>query len=112
MASGPLKDRWCSEGEKFCARSRNRTGGRLAGFVEDSATKRWRKRSARSSRPVFRRAARRGERPRKRLSRGTRKGVDVTLIRWMARLTPTQRLAVLQDYVNLTTMLRRAATTD
>jgi hypothetical protein len=41
-----------------------------------------------------------------------RAGVDVTLIRWMARLTPTQRLAVLQDHLKLVTALRRAATTD
>ncbi|HSR68651.1 MAG TPA: hypothetical protein VLU25_11990 [Acidobacteriota bacterium] len=27
-------------------------------------------------------------------------GVDVTLIRWMLTLTPTQRLQVLQDFVN------------
>ncbi len=47
-----------------------------------------------------------------RLRRGTRAGVDVTLIRWMLRLTPTQRLAVLQDHIKLVTALRRAATTD
>lgn len=52
------------------------------------------------------------ERSRQRLRRGTRTGVDLTLIRWMARLTPTQRLAVLQDHVTLVTALRRAATTD
>ena len=52
------------------------------------------------------------ERPRQRLRRMTRTGVDLTLIRWMARLTPTQRLAVLQDHVTLVTALRRAATTD
>jgi hypothetical protein len=39
-------------------------------------------------------------------------GVDLTLIRWMAGLTPTQRLAVLQDHVNLVTALRRASTAD
>jgi hypothetical protein len=44
--------------------------------------------------------------------RGTRSGIDVTLIRWMAGLTPTQRLAVLQDHVKLVTALRRAAPTD
>jgi len=46
------------------------------------------------------------------VSRATRKGVDLTLIRWMARLTPTQRLAVLQDHVNFVNALRRAAPTD
>jgi hypothetical protein len=38
--------------------------------------------------------------------------VDLTLIRWMARLTPTQRLAVLQDHIKLVSAYRRAATTD
>jgi hypothetical protein len=52
------------------------------------------------------------ERTRQRLRRGARTGVDVTLIRWMVRLTPTQRLAVLQDHIKLVTALRRAATTD
>ena len=52
------------------------------------------------------------ERTRQHLWRGARTGVDVTLIRWMVRLTPTQRLAVLQDYIKLVTALRRAATTD
>jgi hypothetical protein len=52
------------------------------------------------------------KRTRQRLWRGARSGVDVTLIRWMVRLTPTQRLAVLQDHVKLVTALRRAATTD
>jgi len=52
------------------------------------------------------------ERTRQRLWQRTRTGVDVTLIRWMVRLTPTQRLAVLQDHIKLVTALRRAATTD
>ena len=52
------------------------------------------------------------EHPRQRLWRGSRTGVDLTLIRWMVRLTPTQRLAVLQDHVKLVSALRRAATTD
>lgn len=43
---------------------------------------------------------------------GAQAGVDVTLIRWMVRLTPTQRLAVLQDHIRLVTALRRAAPTD
>jgi hypothetical protein len=34
--------------------------------------------------------------------------VDTTLVRWMARLTPTERLAVLQNYVNLVNKVRRA----
>ena len=68
-ASSPLKNRWRSEDEEFCARSRRRTGGKLAGFVEDSATKSWRKRPARSSRPVFQRAA-----------RSSRRGVALSLL--------------------------------
>jgi hypothetical protein len=36
----------------------------------------------------------------------------MTLIRWMARLTPTQRLAVLQDHVNLVNAVRRVAKRD
>ena len=54
----------------------------------------------------------RAEPARKRPSRATRNGVDVTLIRWMARLTPTQRLAVLQDHIELVSALRRAAVTE
>lgn len=38
--------------------------------------------------------------------------VDLTLIRWMARLTATQRLAALQDHVNLVSAVRRAPTSD
>lgn len=52
------------------------------------------------------------ERTPKRVARAARAGIDVTLIRWMLRLTPTQRLAVLQDHVKLVTALRRAATID
>ncbi len=39
-------------------------------------------------------------------------GVDLTLIRWMARLTPNQRLAVLQDHIKLVSAYRRGTTTD
>jgi hypothetical protein len=56
--------------------------------------------------------ARAAERTQRRLSRAARGDVDLTLIRWMARLTPTQRLAVLQDHIKLVTVLRRAATAD
>jgi len=56
--------------------------------------------------------AKRPERARKRSLRATVGAVDLTLIRWMARLTPTQRLAVLQDHINLVTALRRATTPD
>jgi hypothetical protein len=52
------------------------------------------------------------ERPRKRVTRAVRARIDVTLIRWMLRLTPTQRLAALQDHVKLVTVPRRAASTD
>jgi hypothetical protein len=48
----------------------------------------------------------------KRVTRTAQAGIDLTLIRWMLGLTPTQRLAVLQDHVKLVTLLRRAATTD
>jgi hypothetical protein len=53
-----------------------------------------------------------GEQNREALSRATRTRVDVTLIRWMLRLSPSQRLAVLEDHIKLVTALRRAATTD
>ena len=33
-------------------------------------------------------------------------GVDVTLIRWMLSLTPTERLACLQDFVDTCARLR------
>jgi hypothetical protein len=33
-------------------------------------------------------------------------GVDLSLIRWMLSLTPTERLATLQDYVDGITTLR------
>lgn len=45
-------------------------------------------------------------------ARPGRGGVDLTLIRWMARLTPTQRLAVLQDHVNLVSSVRRGRKRD
>ncbi len=35
-------------------------------------------------------------------------GVDVTLIRWMLSLTPTERLQVLQRHVNAVLRLRAA----
>lgn len=41
-----------------------------------------------------------------------RGGIDLTLIRWMVRLTPTQRLAALQDHIKLVTERRRGATAD
>ena len=44
--------------------------------------------------------------------RATSGRIDLTLIRWMARLTPNQRLAVLQDHVNLVSTARRATRTD
>jgi hypothetical protein len=36
-------------------------------------------------------------------------GVDLTLIRWMLRLTPAQRLQTAQSLVNATSALRRGA---
>jgi hypothetical protein len=35
--------------------------------------------------------------------------VDRTLIRWMLRLTPAERLQVLQDHINLVSSLRRGS---
>jgi hypothetical protein len=55
--SSPLKNRRRSEGDGFCARSRRRTGSTAVRFVEDSGTKSWRTRPARSRCPVFQRAA-------------------------------------------------------
>ncbi len=52
------------------------------------------------------------KRPRQRLRGGARPSVDVTLIRWMVGLPPTQRLAVLHDHIKLVTALRRAPATD
>jgi hypothetical protein len=39
-------------------------------------------------------------------------GVDATLIEWMLRLSPEERLQVLQDHVTLVTSLRRGKDTD
>ncbi|HVM94818.1 MAG TPA: hypothetical protein VMT89_00450 [Candidatus Acidoferrales bacterium] len=44
--------------------------------------------------------------------RSNRTSVDLSLIRWMARLTPTQRLDALQDHVNLAIAFPRAAKAD
>ena len=49
------------------------------------------------------------ERPPSRVQGRKRAEVDLSLVRWMARLTPTQRLNVLQDHVNLVNAARRAA---
>jgi hypothetical protein len=35
-------------------------------------------------------------------------GVDLTLIRWMLSMTPTQRLQTLQQYVNSVLKIRQA----
>ncbi len=37
-------------------------------------------------------------------------GVDLTLIRWMLSLTPTERLQVLQQHINAMEKLRNAKT--
>ncbi len=39
-------------------------------------------------------------------------GVDLTLIRWMLSLTPTERLEVLQQHVNSVLKLRTALESD
>ncbi len=67
--------------------------------------------AARAKRPVTRRT-KPAEPTLQGPRRMTRSGVDVTLIRWMACLTPTQRLAVLHDHIRLVTALRRAALSD
>ena len=54
----------------------------------------------------------RPERARKSPPGAAESSVDLTLIRWMVRLTPNQRLAVLQDHVRFVSALRRAVTTD
>jgi len=58
------------------------------------------------------RMAKRAETFRKPSLQASGQDVDWTLIRWMARLTPTQRLAVLHDHIRLVAALRRAAPTD
>lgn len=55
--------------------------------------------------------ARRNESARKRAALGRGDAIDLTLIRWMAHLTPSQRLAVLQDHIKLVNVLRRATPT-
>ncbi len=39
-------------------------------------------------------------------------GVDVTLIRWMLSLTPAERLAALQDFINAVERVREANAED
>jgi hypothetical protein len=56
-ASSPLKNTGCHESERLFVRSRRETGSKPAGFVEDFATKSWRKRSGLMACGVFLRAA-------------------------------------------------------
>ncbi len=56
LLNGPLRNRRESENEGFGVRARRETGGKVVTFVEDFATRPWRRKAVCRSRSVFLRA--------------------------------------------------------